>query len=180
VCRQAKIQPQLTATLYPLHAPPIPWHTIGLDYLAHLLMNNGFDIASIIKVDHLTRMAPFLPCTRSITPRETTTLFLHGVYKLHGLPRLMVNDRAPKLVGCIWQALWRRLGTRLNMSYSRHPETDRLTERISTFQQLLRYFCCNDGSNWTHLLPQVKFAYNATRALEIENTLFEAKLGFSP
>jgi hypothetical protein len=42
----------------------------------------------------------------------------------------MVNDRAPKLVGCIWQALWRRLSTRLNMSYSRHPETDRLTERI--------------------------------------------------
>jgi hypothetical protein len=67
------------------------------------------------------------------------------------------------------------------MSSCRHPETDGLTERVNiTFQHLLRCFCCYDGSDWTTLLPQVEFAYNAWRALRIEHTPFEANLGFSP
>jgi hypothetical protein len=66
------------------------------------------------------------------------------------------------------------------MSSSRHPETDGLTERVNnTFQQLLRCLCCYDGSNWTTLLPQVEFAYNASHALGIEHTPFEASFGFS-
>jgi hypothetical protein len=49
-----------------------------------------------------------------------------------------------------------------------------------TFQHLLRCLCCYDGSDWTPLLPQVEFAYNASRALGIEHTPFEANFGFSP
>jgi hypothetical protein len=108
-------------------------------------------------------------------------LFLHGVYRLHGLPRVLISDRDPKFVIGFWQTLWRRLGTRLNMSSSRHPKTDGLTERVNnTFQQLLRCFCYYDGYDWTTLLPQVEFAYNASRALGIEHTPFEANFGFSP
>jgi hypothetical protein len=67
------------------------------------------------------------------------------------------------------------------MSSSRHPETDGLTERVNNiFQHLLRCFYCYDGFDWTILLPQVKFAYNALRALGIEHTPFEADFGFSP
>jgi hypothetical protein len=172
----------MAATLYPLHVPPIPWHTVGLDYLIHLLESNGF-IRVLIVVDHLTRMAHFLPCTETNTAEETATLFLHGVYRLHGLPRVLtvlISDRDPKFASGLWQALWRRLGTRLNMSSSPHTETDELTDRVNnTFQQLLRCFCCYDGSDWTTLPPQVEFAYNASRALGIEHTPFEANFGFS-
>jgi hypothetical protein len=67
------------------------------------------------------------------------------------------------------------------MCSSRHPKTYGLTERVNnTFQQLLRCFCCYDGSDWTTLLPQVEFAYNASRALGIEHTPFEVNFGFSP
>jgi transposase InsO family protein len=130
----------MVATLYPLLVPPSPWHTVGLDYLTHLHESNGFNSVLIV-VDHLTRMAHFLPCTETATAEETATLFLHGVYRLHGLPRVLVTDRDPKFVSGFWQTLWRRLGTRLNMSSSRHPETYELTERVNTsFQQLLRCF----------------------------------------
>jgi hypothetical protein len=58
-------------------------------------------------------------------------------------------------------------------------ETDGLTDRVnSTLLQLLRCFCCYDGTNWTNLLPHVEFAYNATRALGIEHTPFGANFGF--
>jgi transposase InsO family protein len=116
-------------------------------------------------------MAHFLPCTKTTTAEETATLFLHGVYRLHGLPRVLVSDRDPKFVNDFWQSLWRRLGPRMDMSSSQHPETYGLTERVNnTFQQLLRCLCCRDGSDWATLLPQVEFAYNASRALGIEHT----------
>jgi hypothetical protein len=67
------------------------------------------------------------------------------------------------------------------MSSSRHHETYGLTERVNNiFQQLLRYFCCYDGLEWTTLLPQMEFAYKASRALGIKHTPFEANFGFSP
>jgi hypothetical protein len=65
----------MAATIYPLHIPPRPWHTVGLDYLTHLPMSNSFDNV-LIMVDHLTRMAPLLPCTKSVTIEETVNLFL--------------------------------------------------------------------------------------------------------
>jgi hypothetical protein len=70
----------MAATLYPLLVPPRPWHTVGLDYMTHLLESNGFNCVLIV-VDHLTRMAHFLPCTKTVAAEETATLFLHGVYR---------------------------------------------------------------------------------------------------
>jgi hypothetical protein len=134
VCRRAKIRPHMAATLYPLLVPPRPWHTVSLDYLTHLPESNGCNSVLIV-VDHLTRMAHFLPCTEFVTAEETATLFLQGLYRLHGLPRVLVSDRDPKFVSGFCQTLWRRLGTRLNMSSNRHPETYGLSERVSiTFQ----------------------------------------------
>jgi hypothetical protein len=67
------------------------------------------------------------------------------------------------------------------MSSIRHSETDGLSERVNiTFEKLLRCLCCYTGTNWEYMLPQVEFAYNASRALGIEHTPFEANLGLSP
>jgi hypothetical protein len=110
----------MAVTLYPLPVPPKPWHTVGLDYLPE---SNGFTSVLIV-VDHLTRMVHFLPCIETVTVEEIAALFLHGVRRLHRLPRVLVSDRDPKFVSGFWQTLWRRPGTRLNMSSSRHPETD--------------------------------------------------------
>jgi hypothetical protein len=126
VCRRAKIRPHMAATLYPLPVPPKPWHTFGLDYLTHLPESKGFNCVLIV-VDHLTRMAHFLPCIETVVAEETRTLFLQGIYRLHGLPRVLISDRDPKFVKGFWQTLWRRLATRLNMSSNRHPKTDGLT-----------------------------------------------------
>jgi hypothetical protein len=48
-------------------------------------------------------MAHFLPCTKIVTAEETATLVLYGVYRLHGLPRVLVSDRDPKFVSGFWQ-----------------------------------------------------------------------------
>jgi hypothetical protein len=50
--------------LFPLPVPLRPWHIVGLYYLTRLHVSNGFDTVLIV-VDHLARMAHFLPCRES-------------------------------------------------------------------------------------------------------------------
>jgi hypothetical protein len=76
--------------------------------LTHLHVSNGFDCVLIV-VDHLTQMAHFRPCTKSVTKKESTNLFLHGVYRLHGLTRVLVTHRDPKFVSGFGQTLCRLL-----------------------------------------------------------------------
>jgi hypothetical protein len=85
----------MAVTLYLLHVPHIPQHIIRSDCLTYLPVSNCFDNVLIV-VDHFTRMAHFLPCTKSVTTKETATLILHGVYVLRGLPRVLVSDRSTR------------------------------------------------------------------------------------
>jgi hypothetical protein len=43
----------MATSLDPLHVSPKPYHAIGLDYLTHLNVSNGFDNVLIV-VKHLT------------------------------------------------------------------------------------------------------------------------------
>jgi hypothetical protein len=38
----------MAAALRPLHVPPRPWHTVGLDFLTHLHVSAGFNIVLVI------------------------------------------------------------------------------------------------------------------------------------
>jgi hypothetical protein len=64
----------MAATLYPLHVPPKPWHIVGLHCLTHLHESNSFNNVLIV-IDHLFRMAHFLPYLEIVTAEETPTLF---------------------------------------------------------------------------------------------------------
>jgi hypothetical protein len=67
------------------------------------------------------------------------------------------------------------------MSSNRQHGNNGLTERVSsTLEHFQRYFTCYNKSGWVTWLPKVEFAYNASRALGIKHTPFEASYGFSP
>jgi hypothetical protein len=67
---------------------------MGLYYWTHLHVSDGFGNVLIVVV-HLTRTVHFLSCTKGVTCEDAANLFSHGVYKLHGPPRVMVSDRDP-------------------------------------------------------------------------------------
>jgi hypothetical protein len=64
----------MAATLYPLPVPPIPWHTIGLDYLTHLPKSNGFNNVLIV-VDHILEWAIFCRVQRLLLPKKLQLCF---------------------------------------------------------------------------------------------------------
>jgi hypothetical protein len=80
-----------------------------------------------------------------------------------------------------WQALWKRLGTKLKMSTSFHPQTDGQTERANqTMEQVLRSYVSYDQSDWDDYLPLVEFAINNSVAASTGETPYFTNYGFHP
>ena len=73
-CRSKSPRHRSYGLLQPLPIPENPWKSISLDFITDLPVSKGFD-AILTVVDRLTKMAHFLPCTKSITSQEVVVLY---------------------------------------------------------------------------------------------------------
>ena len=182
ICNRAKPDRRGPAPLDTLPLPQFPWEIVGVDFVTSLPKcgKNGHNSIMIVCC-HLTKMAHFIPCTDKITAEESADLFLHHVFRLHGCPRVLVSDRDPRFVSEFWRSLWCKLGTKLNMSTARRPQTDGLTERINEAMQcLLRCYCAETGFDWESHLAMVEFAFNSQMSESGKQSPFEALYGYKP
>ena len=110
--------------LQPLEILDRNWKVVSMDFISSLTPSaNGYD-AIFVCVDKLSKMAHFMPTTTHVTAEGTARLFRDHVYKLHGLPRVILSDRDARFTSRFWDALHGLLGTRLAMSTAFHPQTD--------------------------------------------------------
>jgi hypothetical protein len=80
-----------------------------------------------------------------------------------------------------WSQLFKRLGTKFNMSTSNHPQTDGQTERANrTFEEMLRCFVSPYHDDWDELLSTLEFAYNDSLHASTGVTPFFALYGRHP
>ena len=81
----------------PLGLPNYPWEIVGMDIVTDLPKSSKHNLTAIlILVFYLTKIANFVPCHKEINVEETTVdLFIDNVYKLHGVPKVIVSDMDP-------------------------------------------------------------------------------------
>ena len=95
-------------------------------------------MAIAVFVDKLSKMVHFAACTKEITAMEYAQLFVDHVFRLHGLPEVIISDRDPRFTSKFWQSLFDLLGTDLRFSTAYHPQTDGQSERmIQTLENFL-------------------------------------------
>ena len=51
-------------------------------------------------------------------------IFVDNVFRLHGLPEVIISDRDPRFTGKFWRALFDLLGMDLQFNTAFHPQTD--------------------------------------------------------
>ena len=122
-----------TGKLMPLELPTRKWDHVALDFVTGMPDDKGMNAICTV-VDKATKMSHFIPCSDTITAKETAKLYWNNVGRLHGIPSVLISDRDPRFTSKFWRELWRLLGTDLRMGSGFHPES---SGQVEKFNQLL-------------------------------------------
>jgi len=131
-----------------------------VDFVVELPESFGHD-AIMTVMDSISKRVHFVLTHTTVTAEGAARLFLHHVWKLHGLPKCVVSDRRPQFVALFTKELYRLLGVQLSSSTAWHPQTDGQTERINQkLDQFLHLFVNERQNDWYNLLPIAEFQHN--------------------
>jgi len=77
--------------LQPLSVPDAQWDMLSVDFVVELPESSRHD-AVITVVDSVSKRVYFVPMHTTVTAEGAARLFLHYIWKLHGLPKHVVSD----------------------------------------------------------------------------------------
>jgi hypothetical protein len=152
-----------------------------MDAIVKLPASSSYD-SIMVFVDHLTKMAHFLPFQENgFDAPELAKMFEQHVAHLHGLPRDTVSGRGPVFNNQFWRSFFAGLGIKLNFSTAFHPQSDVQTESVNRrVEQYLWTFCRHDQTDWHYFLLQAEFAYNNFVHTSTGFSPYEATYGYHP
>jgi hypothetical protein len=156
-----KPSPHAAAPLASLPVPSGCWESMSLDFVFGLPKDSEGNTGIVVFVDRLSKMAHLAAVPDTVDGEDTAKLFIDRVFRQHGLPVSIVSDRDPRFTGKFWDAVFKVLGTKLDMSTADHPQTDGQTKRVNlVVEDILRSICAETPKRWSAMLPLVEFALN--------------------
>ena len=101
-CQRQKAETcNIAGLLQPLPVPEKPWLDVSMDFVEGLPKSQSKDVVLVV-VDRLTKFVHFVPLSHPYTATKVATLYLHYVFKLHGMPASIVSDRDPMFTSHFW------------------------------------------------------------------------------
>jgi len=91
------------------------WDTLSVDFVVELLESSRHDTIMTV-MDAVSKRVHFIPTHTMVTAEGAVRLFLHYVWKLHGLPKHVVSDCRPQFVALFTKELYRLLGIQISSS----------------------------------------------------------------
>ena len=77
--------------LHPLETPSLLWEHISADFITDLPLSHSFDTILTV-VDQFLKEVELIPCTKTCSALDMAKLFMHNMWKHHGLPRSITSD----------------------------------------------------------------------------------------
>lgn len=181
VCQQAKSEHvKLPGLLDPLPIPTEAWSIISLDFVEGLPKSGSFDCILVV-IDKFSKYGHFIPLSHPYTALTIAQKFMDNVYRLHGLPSVIISDRDPIFTSNVWQQLFRLSDTKMNMSSANHPQTDGQTEKLNQcLETFLRCAVHASLKKWAQWLPLAEYWYNTNFHSALGKTPFEILYGYKP
>jgi len=131
-----------------------------MDFVVELPLSSRHDMVMTV-VDSVSKRVHFIPTHITVTAEGAARLFLHQVWKLHGLPKYVVSDHRPQFIARFTRELYRLLGIKLVSSIAWHPQTNGQMECVNQeLDQYLWLFVNERQNDWYDLLPMAEFQYN--------------------
>ncbi|MCO5586450.1 hypothetical protein L7F22_040390 [Adiantum nelumboides] len=173
--KQVKLDRQKApGLLQPLPISDKPWESIAMDFIFDLPRTPTGNDGIWTSICRFSKQAHFVPVRKKIKSEHMVKLFMHNIFKYHGMPQSIVSDRDPRMMSLFWKALFENMGTTLKFSSSFHPRTDgQLEEANTNVLDLLKCYVSEHKATWEHYLPLVEYAYNNTVHTSTGKALFE-------
>ena len=141
-CQQVKTEHHHpTNLLQPLPIPSQKWKIISLDFITGLPRNHNHNDSIMVVVDKLSKATHFILVKTTHTAANIAEIFMKQIFRLHGIPKVIIFYKDPKFMGNFWKYLFKGLNTTLNFSTSFHQQTDGQTERVNQIlEDMLRMY----------------------------------------
>ena len=149
-CQRLKYETCIaTGLLQPLPIPDKPWLDVSMDFVEGLPKSQSKDVVFVV-VDRLNKFVHFVCLSHPYIVAKVANLYLHYVFKLHGMLALIVSDKDPMFTSYFWQRLMRLLP----MSSNYHPQSDGQTEVVNkNLEHYLRALTADRPYSWVEWLP---------------------------
>ncbi|GJW99634.1 retrotransposon-related protein [Tanacetum coccineum] len=181
ICQRYK--PELVpypGLLQPLPIPTSVWAEISMDFIDGLPMSKGRTVIMVI-VDRLSKYSHFVPLIHPYTVIQVAQSFLDIIYRLHGLPKIIVSDRDAVFMSRFWKELFSLLQVQLHTSTVYHPQTDGQTEVVNrSLECYLRCMCGEKPKEWVNWIVLVEYCYNNSYHTTIKTTPYHVVYGQAP
>ena len=118
----------MSEKLQPLDIPKMKWKCISMNFITRLpTVQGGYDSIMVV-VDMVTKVSHLITVKTSYTTSDVARVFVKEIYRIHELPKRIVNDHDAKFTSKFWTSLFQAIGTQLCFSTAYHPKTDGQTE----------------------------------------------------
>ena len=136
--------------LHPLETPLLPWKHISANFITDLPLSHGFDTILTV-VDWFSKEVELISCTKTCLALDTAKLFMHNIWKYHGLPCSITSDQGPQFAAQVMQEINKALSISTKLSTFFHPQMDGQTEIVNKeVQKFLWIYCFEKQDQWAN------------------------------
>ena len=167
--------------MLPLQIPTRRWQQISMDFITDLPPSENNNDSIWVIVDRLSKMAHFIPVSKTLTSMQLCKLFMCRIVRYHGIPLDIVSDRDTRFTSETWTKFMQLMDINKSLSTAFHPQTDGQTERVNQIlTTMLKNYIGVDESKWELWLPLLELAYNCHRQESTQLSPFEVMIGENP
>ena len=95
-----------------------------MDIITGFPLNSKQHDSVIVVVDKLSKSNHFIPVELTYKAINVAEIFLKEIFRLHGVPKMVIYDRDVKFTSKFWKSLFVGLETKIKFSTSYHPKID--------------------------------------------------------
>lgn len=159
------------------------WYMVSMDWvqLKEVMFRGRMINELLIMRDMYQGIVRGLFTHTARTAEETALEYVMEIYKIHGIPEVIVSDRDPVFTGGMWRDICRLAGIKQSMTTAYHPQGDGSSEISNrTALQILRHLIRDDQDDWPYQWPHVEFAINSAVNSSLGVAPFELWQGYLP